>query len=613
MKTIKKLFLAMGVTAAMGLGLGSCTDDLELTPRDPSAVSPGDFASDPEGYMNRVLADVYLLFATAGANGNAPIMDYDGGMATFQRAIFTAEEIPTDEASWLWDADKYGTLKYGYLNASTSSLMGLYYRLMINITLCNDFIQTVQEGRFGLSGDLQAKADEYVRQCKILRSGCYFYYINFFGDVPYADENTTIGSVPPRMARAEAFKLVTATLEEIVSYYKDNNPNQKPNYGFVGLDVAESLLVKFYLNAGVFAGTPMYDKCLDHAQAVIARLGNGGPHGNGLANKYWQLFGANNDQYCIGGANDVNEIIWTIPQDEVHLTSWANSTFMMVAWIGTNGVEVTVPKPVRSDYATEAEFNAAMDAYKDAVADKAYIGNVDYTFNDVDYAFDPKANGHIAASWYNSSGGWKCMVAREQFVKKFEWQDAALSQSNDDRTRFWCTSAQGFVSANKDLEGASWGENGYLCPKFTNWAYAADGSIDNAASGTPREVVGGDYPMIRLAEIYLSAAEAIMEGGGGSQADALKYVNYIRERAGLTAYTSLSLTNLRDERCRELYQECTRRTDLIRYGQWTSGYNWAWKGGVATGKDLPNYTKLYPLPTDIIVASGYEQNPGYGN
>ena len=193
MKSINKIFIATAVAASMGLG--ACTDDLNQMPTDPSTITAADFSKDPEGYMNRVLADVYLQFATYGANGDTPVKDFDGGMAAFQRAMFIAEEIPTDEACWLWDPDKYGNLNYGLVTSDVSAVLGFYSRLMINITLCNDFIQTVQSNAFGLNDSQMAMAQDYIRQCKILRAGCYFYFINFFGDVPYADETTDRKSV----------------------------------------------------------------------------------------------------------------------------------------------------------------------------------------------------------------------------------------------------------------------------------------------------------------------------------------------------------------------------------------------------------------------------------
>ena len=118
--------------------------------------------------------------------------------------------------------------------------------------------------------------------------------------------------------------------------------------------------------------------------------------------------------------------------------------------------------------------------------------------------------------------------------------------------------------------------------------------------------------MVRLAEIYLSYAEAALQGGG-DRALALKYVNYIRERAGIEPWSAADLTleTLQDERCRELYTECNRRTDLIRYGKWISGYTWNWKGGVANGTDFAANFNLYPLPAAVVTQAGYKQNPGY--
>lgn len=122
--------------------------------------------------------------------------------------------------------------------------------------------------------------------------------------------------------------------------------------------------------------------------------------------------------------------------------------------------------------------------------------------------------------------------------------------------------------------------------------------------------LGIDYPMIRLAEIYLSAAEAALNGGG-DQATALKYVNYIRERAQMEPYININSGELQKERQRELYTECTRRTDLVRYGKWISGYTWNWKYNSKYGRDFPERFVVYPLPTAVCERNGYVQNPNF--
>ena len=102
-----KFFLA-GTVLAASLSLGSCVGDLDLLPTDPNELTPEKFAQDPNAYLDKAIAGVYLQYATYGANGNASVSGFDGGMSTFQRAVWILEECNSDEASWIpADAD-YG-------------------------------------------------------------------------------------------------------------------------------------------------------------------------------------------------------------------------------------------------------------------------------------------------------------------------------------------------------------------------------------------------------------------------------------------------------------------------------------------------------------------------
>lgn len=571
---INKILLSAGVAATM-MTMGSCVKDLDLLPTDSSSLTPGEFMNDPKLYLEEAVADVYMAFATYGPNGNN-ILDFDGGMTTFQRAVFYLEETPTDEASWLSvDDPDLNIMTYGTVASNNQALAGIYARLFVNIALCNQFIQTVNAGYFGNDAEVMKYADEFIRQAKILRGGAYFYAIDLFGNVPWADETVEMGSVAPQLStnfqegRTAVFNTVVNDLEEIVAWYKANDPNNKPPYGYVGLDVAESILVKFYLNAEVYTGTAQWSKCLEHAQAVISRLGKGGFQNSGLCYNYFNNFAWNNHQYAIGGSSPINEMIWTIPQQQPTdntdgtnwgLTSYANGTFMLDAWVGSPDIEGPI-----------------CNAEKD----------------------------------YNTNSGWRCMVTRPQFVATFDWDDASMGTSKDVRVSWWKTSKDNFNIENTNMITSAFGTNGYLAVKFLNWALDEQGQM-LAEQPEPSTPISTDYAVIRLAEIYLSAAEAILHGAGNT-ADALTYVNYIRERAGLDKYTDINLGELQNERTRELYTENVRRTDLIRYGKWLTGYTWSWKYSPSdiNGSDYPSNFNVYPLPLVQVTRNGYTQNPGY--
>src|SRR4029077_2604478 len=66
--------------------------------------------------------------------------------------------------------------------------------------------------------------------------------------------------------------------------------------------------------------------------------------------------------------------------------------------------------------------------------------------------------------------------------------------------------------------------NGIAAPKFQN-------VTSTGQPGSNKTFVDTDFPVFRLAEAYLVYAEAQLRGGGGSQAQALTYVNSLQRRA----------------------------------------------------------------------------------
>jgi hypothetical protein len=142
-------------------------------------------------------------------------------------------------------------------------------------------------------------------------------------------------------------------------------------------------------------------------------------------------------------------------------------------------------------------------------------------------------------------------------------------------------------------------------------------SYGSTAPSPNGEMVSTDFPLIRLAEMYLIYIESVARGGnGGSSTQALQYFNLLRQRAygnSTGNVNSYTLDDILNERQHELYWEGFRRTDLIRYGYFTSGsYLWPWKGGVAGGTGVSSIYNLFPIPsTDILTNTNLQQNPGY--
>jgi len=178
--------------------------------------------------------------------------------------------------------------------------------------------------------------------------------------------------------------------------------------------------------------------------------------------------------------------------------------------------------------------------------------------------------------------------------------------SIDSRGMFYTT------GQNLEIADISQFTEGYAVSKFKN-------VTSTGQPGSDKVFVDTDFPLFRLADAYLMLAEAVLRGGAGSSRDqALQYVNALRSRAfkgasGNITDSELNLDFILDERARELLWECTRRTDLVRFGRFSqSTYLWPWKGGVAEGRSTDSKYNVYPLPaSDLGANPKLKQNPGY--
>lgn len=165
---------------------------------------------------------------------------------------------------------------------------------------------------------------------------------------------------------------------------------------------------------------------------------------------------------------------------------------------------------------------------------------------------------------------------------------------------------------NLEINNISTFTDGYAVIKYRNKTKAGQYGKDPG-----RTFSDIDFPVFRLAEMYLIYAEAVTRGATtGTAAEALTYFNALRTRAYGNTFgnvNTLTLDLILDERARELYWEGFRRTDLIRYNRFTdASYLWPWKGGIAGGTGVPNFRRIYPIPASEVGANpNIKQNPNY--
>jgi len=214
---------------------------------------------------------------------------------------------------------------------------------------------------------------------------------------------------------------------------------------------------------------------------------------------------------------------------------------------------------------------------------------------------------------YNQKpSGWNGFTTLSDYYDKYEAADIRRSSTYPGVTDVSGLRVGFLIGQQFDQNGTALTDRGGAPLSFTR-------EVKLRETGTNLEVTGirvikyppdylkefpseNEYVIFRFADVLLMKAEALVRSNNA--AAALPIVNSIRARASATPFTSVTLTNLLEERGREMAWEGWRRNDLIRFGR----YLQAWQEKAASGPER----LLFPIPNEqLSVNPNLTQNPGY--
>ncbi len=536
---IKNIIPAALLTLSLG-GMTSCVGDLDVKNINPQQVSE----LNKDALLNKIYSNM-LLTGQTGPDGNKDIDGIDEGTSSMMRELFYLNELPTDEALWIYPNDNTDDLNYNRWGDSQEHPQGLYYRLMFGVTLCNFYLdQTV--------GD--ASAAELRAEARFMRALNYYYMIDLYGNPPMV---TSMGvSKPEQATRQEAYNFVESELKDVLGEGEDNNEvlNDTPSaYGRACKTAANLLLARLYLNAEVYTGTPQWENAKKYAERVI---------------------------------NDSN---WSL------LTQGTgNYTAFQKLFMGdnsTNGAEKEIILPAMQDGATTRSWGGLF-----------FVAGMTTATTNADYPT-------------GCSEAWGGTIARAEFIQKFiPYGQTSLASgtpsevaqaTGDDRALFFTLGDR-----KPTIEDVSSNGGSYLYIKYTN--IHSDGTAGHDGAG---KFIDTNIPVLRLAEAYLTYAEADARINGGScTTNGLAKLNALRNRAHAKPFTSADSNTILDEWSREFAYEGRRRMDLVRFNRFAgqSEYTWQWESQAENGQAFDAHFNLYAIPaTDLNANSNLKQNPKF--
>lgn len=538
MKNIIKMTLAaavLGITA-------SCTDlDVDVKskyteyPNDPVAI---------EGKMS----DVYYSFRQALGNNYNRVQ-------TFSSDEATGVSFGTDYF------DKGENIHPSIHNFMSGDDPASYWTdLASGITKCNKIIEEFKE------------TPKVAAPARLMRAFYHFILMDSYGDVPVLDHLPADNEAVVRSPRKEVAEFIEKEVKECLPDLSDKN--DASTYGKPNKWMAEALLVKLYINWGVYTcgdvtkydvattKNSKLDECVKYCDDII---------GSGLFN----LNDSYRKKFMFDNGPQIKDFIYAMPYDKVSAQGMLYGRYRAFRRIDDGDTQGYYGGKMGKSCAGICAMNPEF-------ADLFCLEGDDRN----DAVLKGKVFIHDAITGEETDKPYIYKGTQLELTKTITLQEGGLATLN--------------CGATPD----GW-RQGYRSIKFY--------PNPNEYSAYNR-YQSNDVPIFRFADIILTKAEAIKRGATATNGDTPQSLfNQIRSyvHAPLLDHDP-SLQEILDERGREFFDENWRRNDMIRFGTFESEYGFHKHSNPDARFDKT--CRILPVPDNILKENtNWEQNPGYNN
>lgn len=516
-------------------------------------------------YNQIVSGDFSPTSSDLPALAGAAYVDWRGLLLQWN-TVYRAQEVSGDEMltparpnGWV-DGGVYRRIHEHKWTTDDDLVINIWTRAYQGITNCNRIIYQVESGSIPVAAK---DTTSLIAEMKLLRASYYWMLCDIYGNVPIVDRfDVPAGYLPTQNTRKEVYDFIVNDLVNNIPKVTDEVSTQ--TYGKFNKWAGLTLLAKMYLNAGVYAGTPEWNKCKAVCDTIINFANSSGKF----------ILEANQKNVFVTDNENSKEIIFALPFDSKYVNEWNSFDVHMQTLQPENQKTYNLQSSPWGGVCAVPQFISTFDPEDSRLTDN-YISGQQYT-----------ATGD---SIFGTMGAY---VGKPLAYRNYV---AGVDQSEE---------VDGYRLGKFEI---AMGATNRLSNDWPLFRYADVLMMKAECMLRLGDAAGAAtlVTQVRQRAFKSNPSKAIVTGTQLTQGSSYDY----GLRNHLTSTTEggadIQFGRFLDELAWEFNQEARRRTDMIRFGMFTKK---SWLSHSPNG----DYRALYPIPkTEIDKNPNLKQNNGY--